>query len=301
MPLTYLALYTIILPWIILGGMHLVDFYENKKETIKERGESLQRFRTSKTLMVRLQNLKIAEIEKLKPDILIIDYSWDGGEKKELSRDEVENIRTLGGKRRIVLSYMSIGEAESYRFYWNWLKSLEKPMIESANKKWKNNYLVRYWEQEWHEIVYISNNSYISRILSKGFDGVFLDTADVYEYFLEKGIKDADHRMVKLIGGIVNRAKREKPDFIFVVSNVMIDTILEMVDGVAIEDHKLWDRKKGDIIAKLDKVKSLGKVVMLIEYPKSQDQIKGLFSLCKEKGYICYGGDRLLSRIGWVE
>jgi len=50
-------------------------------------------------------------------DIIIMDCFYDG---QGYQASEINNLKTKpGGGRRLVIAYMSIGEAEDYRFYWN--------------------------------------------------------------------------------------------------------------------------------------------------------------------------------------
>ena len=79
---------------------------------------------------------------------------------------------------------MSIGEAEDYRFYWDDSWSTGDPVwLDRENPNWAGNFKVRYWEDEWQEIVLSGANSYLGGILSAGFDGVYLDIIDGFEYF----------------------------------------------------------------------------------------------------------------------
>ena len=66
----------------------------------------------------QLQDIDLAAIGDTKFDLAIIDYSEDGSESGRFSAEEIETlINSAGGSKR-VLAYMSIGEAENYRFYW---------------------------------------------------------------------------------------------------------------------------------------------------------------------------------------
>jgi len=42
---------------------------------------------------------------------------------------------------------------------------------------------VRYWVAAWQDIVYGNDNSYLKKIRDAGFDGVYLDIIDAFEYF----------------------------------------------------------------------------------------------------------------------
>jgi len=79
---------------------------------------------------------------------------------------------------------MSIGEAEDYRYYWKaeW-KTNPPSWLAEENPNWPGNYKVRYWNEDWQNIIYGNNDSYLRKILDAGFDGVYLDIIDAFEYF----------------------------------------------------------------------------------------------------------------------
>jgi len=64
----------------------------------------------------QLQNLDVAAASSSPFPLLVTDYSLDGSAATELSASDVASLRSGGRK---VLAYLSIGEAETYRFYWN--------------------------------------------------------------------------------------------------------------------------------------------------------------------------------------
>ncbi|MFQ5795846.1 MAG: endo alpha-1,4 polygalactosaminidase [Candidatus Bipolaricaulia bacterium] len=88
------------------------------------------------------------------------------------------------GGSRLVIAYMSIGEAEDYRYYWQaeW-KPNPPSWLAEENPDWPGNYKVRYWDRNWQNVIYESNDSYLKKILDAGFDGVYLDIIDAFEYF----------------------------------------------------------------------------------------------------------------------
>jgi cysteinyl-tRNA synthetase len=80
-----------------------------------------------------------------------------------------------------------LGEAENYRPYWNSEWSTKMPdWIAEENKDWAGNYKVKYWTDEWKKILFGSRDSYIDTIMRLGFDGLFLDVIDAYDYFENK-------------------------------------------------------------------------------------------------------------------
>jgi len=115
-------------------------------------------------------------------DLLIMDIFFDNVEFTSSEITELKN-KSNGGKR-LVISYMSIGEAEDYRYYWNsgWLSD-SPTWLKEENPNWEGNYKVQYWDTEWQEIIYGNSESYLKKIIDAGFDGVYLDIIDAFEYF----------------------------------------------------------------------------------------------------------------------
>ncbi len=115
-------------------------------------------------------------------DLLITDAFY-GDELFTPADMEALRVKANGGKR-LVVAYMSIGEAEDYRYYWqdDWKKHPPSWMA-NENPEWEGNYKVKYWEKEWQEIIFGNEDSYLQKILDAGFDGVYLDIIDAFEYF----------------------------------------------------------------------------------------------------------------------
>ncbi len=111
-------------------------------------------------------------------DLVLIDLFFND---EQLSISDIKSLKTkLNGGSRLVICYMSIGESEDYRYYW---AGLNKDLNYRANPDWPGNYAVRYWEPAWKEIIYGNDQSYTKKILDVGFDGVYLDIIEAYEYF----------------------------------------------------------------------------------------------------------------------
>ncbi|MCU0799281.1 MAG: endo alpha-1,4 polygalactosaminidase [Candidatus Thermoplasmatota archaeon] len=115
-------------------------------------------------------------------DLLILDLFHEG---TELTAGEVASLKKkVGGGERLVLCYMSIGEAEDYRYYWRseW-KNNPPGWLDNENPEWEGNYKVHYWDSDWQGILYGNNEAYLDRIMGAGFDGVYLDIIDAFEYY----------------------------------------------------------------------------------------------------------------------
>ena len=121
----------------------------------------------------------LAALRATDHDLLILDPFAEDGE--HLTPSEIASLKLkAGGGRRLVLAYLSIGEAEDYRTYWHPDWTEDPPAwLETANPDWPGNVLVRYWHMPWHEIILAE----LDAILAAGFDGAYLDKVDAYESF----------------------------------------------------------------------------------------------------------------------
>ncbi len=110
-------------------------------------------------------------------DLLIVDAWFDS--EKPLSRDDVATLKVKPiGTRRLVLAYLSIGEAEDYRADWDLAWATRPPRwLGPENPDWPGNYAVDYWDPLWQEIIFAR----VDALVSAGFDGVYLDRVDSYE------------------------------------------------------------------------------------------------------------------------
>lgn len=124
----------------------------------------------------------VKAVQKTNYDLIIMDAFHND---KLFSREEVALLKKkANGGKRLVVSYISIGEAENYRFYWkkDW-KVGEPSFVKKMNPNWKGNFKVAYWDSNWKKIIFGNDNSYTKKLLDAGFDGAYLDIIDAFEYF----------------------------------------------------------------------------------------------------------------------
>ena len=113
-------------------------------------------------------------------DLLLIEVSHNN---VFFTKEQIEELKIKdNGGKRIVIAYLSIGEAEDYRFYWKKKWNKKKPnWIVKENENWEGNYIVKYWSPEWKDII----KEYQKKLDEIGVDGYLLDTVDTYQYFEE--------------------------------------------------------------------------------------------------------------------
>ncbi len=263
----------------------------------------------------QLQNASVEEIIHSEFRIFVMDYSRDGTPQGIYSQDEIKRIRDSG---IIVLAYLSIGEAEDYRWYWNdsWIPG-SPPWLGEENPQWQGNYAVKFWDHQWQEIVM----QYLNTIISQGFSGVYLDKVDEFEYWMERGIEDAPYRMASFIENISDYARSISPDFLIVPQNG--EDILDytpqlagIVSGWAAEDvfynglEKNPEEEVSWRVEKLQKILKEGKFVLSVDYVDdgsgfsgaNRERIMDYISLAREHGFIPYAAlnDRELDEINII-
>lgn len=100
-------------------------------------------------------------------------------------------------------AYLSIGEAEDYRGYW---QKLPRDLLLGENPEWPGNHAVAFWDYRWQQIMLRK----AQQIAADGFDAIYIDKADVI-WDLE-GKVEFDERlltaaMAVLIGYIKSASK----------------------------------------------------------------------------------------------
>lgn len=125
----------------------------------------------------------ISALEQTNYDVLIVGAFFWGD--IPFTAAEINRLKTKkNGGERLVISYMSIGEAEDYRYYWKDEWNTTPPAwLVRENPDWEGNFKVQYWDPEWKALIYGNEDSYTQKVLDAGFDGVYLDIVDAFEFF----------------------------------------------------------------------------------------------------------------------
>lgn len=242
----------------------------------------------------QLQNISLEQLKDSAYDLLVIDHADDDG--VAFYRSRIDALSTQSNPKT-VLAYMSIGEAEDYRFYWKSDWTTGNPsFIDEENPNWAGNYAVRYWLPGWGEIIADGSTNYLTTVINQGFDGVYLDKLDEYEYFENKVNMDAtfeaqygslDFRaeMVALVKHIADKAHSIDPEFLIVVQNglpLWHEAGFEgTIDAVAAEEVYFLDT--GEVRPE-EEVKELegylrlfrrsGKLVLTVDYLEASETLK---------------------------
>jgi cysteinyl-tRNA synthetase, unknown class len=211
-----------------------------------------------KTWDYQLRRLNIEAAAARATDMIVVEVGTGGDGTGVKTTEDVERLRVKpDGTRRLVIAYLSIGEAEDYRVYWQPQWRTQPPAwLIGENCRWPKNYPVRYWLIDWQEIMIGPANgssdhasSALSRIMDLGFDGVYLDRVDVFQDLVDLGelkLDKARSTMIAFVQALSTRAKARQKTFRVIVQNAE-----ELLDSAAY-------RRAIDAIAKEDMLHGLG-------------------------------------------
>jgi cysteinyl-tRNA synthetase, unknown class len=282
---------------------------------------------TVKTWGYQLQAVKPTLIDS-SIDLLVVDYT----SVASLTSDgfgghiapAVESLRQRpDGSRRIVLCYLSIGEAERYRPYWRRSWDDKRPAwLGNENVAWKGNYTVRYEDPAWQKIILDPSLAqatlydrlsrafsptpppYLDQIIDAGFDGVYLDRVDAYET-TQASNPHAKAQMVAFVAAISTYAKDRRPGFLILPQNgedLAVDSqYRRAIDGMAKEDLLYGESGDGAAniadeirhnIGHLNRIKAEGKPVFVVEYLADPTLQRAAITQLKELGYVTLFAER---------
>jgi cysteinyl-tRNA synthetase len=280
--------------------------------------EEVPALRNAKSWGYNLSSVDAGAIAQAPYDVFVIDYSRDGTQETAFAAAEIAKLKVKpDGSRRIVLSYLSIGEAEKYRYYWKWYWGWFFGWFAPAwrgpeNKEWRGNFGVRYWNADWQKIIFTGDNSYLDRIIAAGFDGVYLDKIDEY-VDMRKEKNDARALMIALVTAIAKEGRARKPGFFIVPQNgeaLLTDASYRaVIDGLGKEDLLYGDPKDKRAnnpqtiarnVAWLKLLTGDGKPVFAVEYLDKPEEIERAKAQLLGYGLIPHFADRGLDtmRIG---
>ncbi len=231
---------------------------------------------------------RLQEIGDSSADMVVIEFANYADEETPYTSVDLEIMR--GTDDKLIVSYLSIGEAEDYRFYWNDADfiTIRDSIIDNENPEWVGNFKVRYWMDEWQQVIF----DYVERIIDGGFNGVYLDIIDGFEYWEDlepnSGV-DYRQEMADFVSAIRAHAETYLADvdpgrtFVILGQNgeelLENSTYLNAIDGVGKEDLQFYyeNSNQSDFhvqsaesvaysLGLLTLAENAGKEVFLIEY-----------------------------------
>lgn len=266
----------------------------------------------------QLQNVDIEELRSSTYDVIVLDVEDDT--RKPWQPRVIESLRVRDDKPRVVLAYLSVGEAENYRAYWQPEWSRRRPAwLGRENPSWRGNFAVKYWMPEWHQMLFRFGGM-LDKVIGAGFDGVYLDRLDIYMTWGPSG-RGARHRkhsataMVRLVERIAHHARvdRSLPEFLVVGQNAPLlcdhPKYVAAVDAVALEDLFYYRRRGRDgarrnqrytrfILESLTPLRNAGRPVFTVDYIPSKHTRRRYESLTARHDVVPFAApSRALNRL----
>ncbi len=258
-------------------------------------------------------------------DLLIVDHTRSIiGEENYDSKADVtllKNSTNSSGGKKIVVCYIDVGEAESYRWYWQGGWEIGNPdwIVAEDPDGWDENYPVKFWKDEWLTIM----KQFIDRVIEDGYDGIYLDWLEVYSFTevasaaQNEGI-DPKSKLIEFVGKLRDYALSKKSDFIMIAQNAAelgdSSEYVNLFDAIAQE--AIWfdgagdpdtGEQPGDVaqdtetsnnyINNLEKWQQLGKPIFNIEYAQNSSNVAAAYQLGKKNNYKTYVSLRLLNSL----
>ena len=246
----------------------------------------------------QLDKVVVDDLVKINTDVLVTDYATMGG-KLPLPAAEVTRLKVKpDGKKRIALAYMSVGEAERFRFYFkdDW-KTDPPEWLGAENCAWPDAFKVQFWHDGWKDIVWRGRNAYLKKIIDAGFDGVYLDRVDIYDQYPDNS--NAREQMIKFVLDLSAMAKKLKPGFLIVPQNaddlLTEPAYLDVIDGLGREDLLYGTKGTGtrnprheiaEAQERLDLLLWQWKPVLAVEYLQTADAIKSAAAELKNRNLV---------------
>ena len=262
----------------------------------------------------------VAKLKESGRDWIVLDATLAGDTPWEQA--DLDTIRS-GKAGRKVVAYLSIGEAEDYRPYWQseWVSNGKRTATAPVwlgveNPEWKGNYQVKYWDADWQKLMLAA----IDDAMARGFDGVYLDIVDGFQTYEQEAdgylydrmnpeTKQTYRRdMMDWVKAIAARARAKNPAALVIPQNgsqlVADKEFVEVISAQGIED--LFTNGKNlqpasytdEILGHLKTLALAKKPVLLVEYPKTPERQALSKKLAKENGLVWLVTDRQLKTLG---
>jgi cysteinyl-tRNA synthetase, unknown class len=232
-------------------------------------------------------HLSIERIKESHNTLWVIDESKSSEDL--FSKSEISSFKN---NSNLIISYLSLGEAEDYRSYF---ARFPRDLIVSKNPHWSGNYNIRYWRKEWSEII----DQRIEAMIEAGYDGVIYDVVDAFALYDEKKIYAK--KMANLIWETSSKAKKIKNDFHIILQNASVlfeyldqedkNKLIKIVSGGSIEN--VFFEQDGQVPTVspivdnyIKSLKASHKWILSIEYTQQEDQIKAYLQLMNKLGIL---------------
>ncbi len=227
----------------------------------------VQRLKEARTWMYQIQDLDrpgaVEALAATEYPLLVVEPGHNLKEDRYDTPRLLEALRkTPSGKKRLLLAYIDVGQAESYRDYWapDWKAPTQDRagspdfLVTIDPDGWSGNYPVAYWRKPWQDL-WLSESGIVKVLARLGFDGVYLDWLEAYDddrvaQAAASEKVDAAKAMIDFVAAIRSAGRSVASDFLVIAQNAPYlidadpDRYAAAIDALAAEDT--WFHGTGD-------------------------------------------------------
>jgi uncharacterized protein (TIGR01370 family) len=212
-------------------------------------------------------------------------------------------------KKHIVLGYISAGEVEQYRDYFNDIKA--QNILIAENPFWPGSFYVDSRDPVWEDLII---NRIIPELKKKKFDGIMLDTLD-NQIELErqdpkkyKGLKKSVVLLIKNIRKkypnlkiMVNRAYEILPDVAPDIDYILAESLRADYNfeknSYQYTNHKLYEKQVKDLQKLINEHENLAVLSLDYWYPMQKKEIRKIYNIEINNGFSPYVSTIKLNKI----
>lgn len=217
------------------------------------------------------------------------EYSLIVVDGQDISEGTIEKLKQSGHR---VYGYLSIGSLEKYRPYYERFSDITLGEYDN----WPDEYWLDVSDPEWQEYV---TDQLASEMKDSGFDGFFLDNADVYYNYMTQDIYSG---LKSILEGL---QKYDLPIVInggdTFVTRLMDEGKVDLIDAINqetvfscildYEKDEFGKQKSEDTTyykEYIERAADSGLDVFLLEYTDDRHLISEIEDYCDRKGFDCY-------------
>ncbi|TET49410.1 MAG: hypothetical protein E3J64_09725, partial [Anaerolineales bacterium] len=201
-------------------------------------------------LDVDLDEQLVGRITASDHDLVVLDFVPSQEGEASFPMAQVVAELHAAPRPKLVLAYISIGEAEDYRTYWQagWHVGSPEWIAGDDPDGWSGDFPVAYWHEGWQEI-WLGDGGYLSAIVEAGFDGIYLDWVEAYSEESVVALAANDRvdpleEMIRWVTDIAAFCRTQRDGFIVVAQNgaelAEGEDYFSIVDGLA-QEHIWFD------------------------------------------------------------
>jgi len=261
-----------------------------------------------KDFCAQFDAVDLRTLGETKYDLVVIDHSRDHPNGATYVPADYDGLRKSKGGPKLVFAHLSIGVAQSSRYYWKKEWNTAPPAwLGTKDPDRTVSFHVKYWEAAYQALILGDKEAYLDRLIAAGFDGVALDAVGAYRHWQGQGVQDAQAKMIAWIDAIGTYVRRQRATFqvlaiggqellsdgrYFAAINAICCRSVYLSKGAKRPEEEF---KKTEAL--LDHALKEGKKTFVLEYTEAQADADFVFTRAKEKGYIPYCGPSGLSKL----